>query len=288
MENDALIVLNYNRTVLISKIIKNISSFKDMPHLFIVDNNSDEKNLYDLKKIEKDNQSERIHFIYNNVNLGYAKGNNVALNKIEEYMDCKHVFIMNPDIILKDGILERIDEFLDETKNVGAVSIAHLDDRLEFSEMQGWMIPDYSIELKKSFILGRKSYYKKQPIKFDKEVNKIDAIAGSFFGLNYNTFKELGFFDPNTFLYYEENILGFKIKKAHLQSYILNYEINPIHNHKESSTSKIKFRINWKYYNDSRKYYSERYLKIKGFKKFILNLSIIFSRIEGFFMSLFK
>ncbi len=202
MENDALIVVNYNRTVLISKIIKTVSSFNDMPHLFIVDNNSDEKNLYDLKKIEKENTNERIHFLYNDSNLGYAKGNNTALYAIPQYMDCKHAFIMNPDIILKDGILEEIDKFLDETENVGAVSVPHLDDKLEFSQLQGWQIPDYKLELKTSFILGRRAYYKKQPKNFTKDVNKIDAIDGSFYGLNYDTFKKIGFLDPNTFLFY--------------------------------------------------------------------------------------
>ncbi len=288
MENDALIVLNYNRTVLIKKIIENVSSFKNMPHLFIVDNASDEKNLDDLKTIEKNNKNEFIHFIYSDKNLGYAKGNNLALELIPSYLDCNNVFIMNPDVILKDGIIEHIDEFIKNHENVGAVSVAHVDDRLVFSQRQGWHLPTYKEELKTSFLLGRKAYYKKLPIKFDDEVNKIDAIDGSFFGINYQLFKELGFFDPKTFLYYEENILGYKIKKRHLQSYILNYKDNPIHAHEQSITSKIKFRRNWKIYNQSRKYYCLNYLKIRGFKKFILNICLGISSIEAFFISLFK
>ena len=120
------------------------------------------------------------------------------------------------------------------------------------------------------------------------DVNKIDVVDGSFFGIKYDLFKSLGFFDENTFLYYEENILGYKIKKAKHQSYILNYKNPPIHAHKESITSTIKFRKNWKIYNKSRKYYCINYLKINLFKRFILNLCIGISSFESFFISLFK
>ena len=288
MKENALIVLNYNRSNLIENIIKTVEAFKIMPHLFIVDNNSDEDNKKHLKKLEDDNKSNKIHFIYNLNNLGYAKGNNIALERIEEYLDCKNVFIMNPDVILKDGIIDYISDFINNHNDAGVVTIAHVDGALEFSQRQGWPLIKYKDELKTSFLLGRKSYYKKLPIKFDNDINKIDVIDGSFFGIDYKLFKELGFFDENTFLYYEENILGYKIKKINHQSYILNYKDNPIHNHQNSITSKIKFMKNWKIYNKSRKYYCIKYLKIGLFKRFILNICIGISSIESFFISLFK
>ena len=287
MEN-ALIVLNYNRTNLIEEIIKTVEAFKNMPHLFIVDNNSNEENRNKIKELDSINKNEKIHFIYNDINLGYAKGNNEALKVIDNYLDCQNVFMMNPDIILKDGILDYISNFINETKDAGVVTIAHVDGNLKFSQRQGWPLMTFKDEIKTSFLIGRKKYYKKLPIKFDNDINKIDVIDGSFFGINYQLFKSIGFFDPNTFLYYEENILGYKIKQKGLQSYILNYEINPIHNHEESITSTIKFRRNWKYYNNSRKYYCKNYLKLGLFKRFILNCAIGISTIESFFISLFK
>ncbi len=286
--SDAVVVLNYNRTNLIKKIIDNLSNLTDEFHLFIVDNNSDEKNLYDLKKIDKENENDKIHFIYNEYNLGYSKGNNAALRKISNYIDCENVFIMNPDVILKDGNIKFISKFIKNHKDAGVVTIAHLDDRLKFSQRQGWDLVSYKDELKTSFLIGRKRYYKKIKTSFIDDVNKIDVVDGSFFGIKYDLFKSLGFFDENTFLYYEENILGYKIKNAKLQSYILNYKNPPIHAHKESITSTIKFRKNWKIYNKSRKYYCVNYLKINLFKRFILNLCIGISSFESFFISLFK
>jgi len=288
MKENALIVLNYNRSNLIENIIKTVEAFKIMPHLFIVDNNSDEDNKKYLKRLEEFNENEKIHFIYNLNNLGYAKGNNIALNKIEDYLDCKNVFIMNPDVILKDGIIDYISDFINNHNDAGVVTIAHVDGALNFSQRQGWPLVKYKDELKTSFLLGRKSYYKKLPIKFDNDINKIDVIDGSFFGIDYKLFKELGFFDEKTFLYYEENILGYKIKKINHQSYILNYKDNPIHDHQNSITSKIKFMKNWNIYNKSRKYYCIKYLKIGLFKRFILNICIGISDIESFFISLFK
>lgn len=288
MKSDALIVLNYNRTNLIAKIINDVSNFESMPQLFIVDNKSDEANVKDLKLLEESNKNEKIHFIYNDSNLGYAKGNNVALKLIPNYLECNNVFIMNPDVILKDGIIEYISNFIDNHKDAGVVTIVHVDNKLNFSQRQGWPLLTYKDELKTSFLFGRKRYYKKIPTSFKDDVNKIDVVDESFFGINYQLFKELGFFDENTFLYYEGNILGFKLKEKKYQSYILNYKINPIHDHDNSITSKIKFRKNWKIYNKSRKYYCVNYLKIGFYKRFILNICLAISSIEAFFISLFK
>ena len=288
MKENALIVLNYNCYNLIENIIKNIEAFNNMPHLFIVDNKSKEEDVLRLKELEKNNLNNKIHFIFNDKNLGYAKGNNVALRLIPNYLDCKNVFIMNPDVILKDGMIDYISNFINEHEDSGVVTIAHVDEKLNFSQRQGWHLVTYKEELKTSFYFGRKKYYKSIPLKFDQNENKIDVIDGSFFGIDYNLFKELGFFDENTFLYYEENILGFKIKERNLQSYILNYRDNPIHAHNNSITSKIKFRRNWKIYNKSRKYYCIKYLKIGFFKRIILNFCIGISSIESFFISLFK
>ncbi len=286
--NDAVIVLNYNKSNLIKNIINKFLSFKDMPHLFIVDNKSDDINLPLLKNLENNINNNLIHFIYNDSNLGYAKGNNVALNLIYNEFSFDNVFIMNPDVIIEEEIINYISNFIKNNKDAGVVTIAHVDENFNFNQRQGWDIINYKTEIKTCFYLGRKSYYKKIPTKFDLDINKIDVIDGSFFGISLKLFFEINFFDPNTFLYYEENIIGYKLKNKGYQNYILNYKINPIHNHNESITSKIKFRKNWKCYNKSKKYYCKNYLKINILKRIILNICIFISNIEAIFIGIFK
>ena len=280
-------MLNYNCSNLIIKAIESFKSFKKRIELFIVDNNSNISNKTILEEYEK-NKDDFVHIFYNKENLGFAKGNNVALRKIEDYIKCDNVFILNPDVYINENIVETIDDFISKTPDCGAVSIEHRDGQNQFSQRQGWDLPDYKTELKTSFYFARKKYYKKIPICFNERINKVDAIDGCFYGINYDLFKSIGFLDENTFLYYEENILGQKIKKINRQNYILKSDDNPIHDHQNSSTVRVKFRRNWKFYNKSRKYYCKSYLKIGAFKSFILNICIFISNIEAFVISLLK
>lgn len=280
-------MLNYNCSNLIIKAIESFKSFKKRIELFIVDNNSNISNKTILEEYEK-NKDDFVHIFYNKENLGFAKGNNVALRKIEDYIKCDNVFILNPDVYINENIVETIDDFILKTPDCGAVSIEHRDGQNQFSQRQGWDLPDYKTELKTSFYFARKKYYKRIPICFNERINKVDAIDGCFYGINYDLFKSIGFLDENTFLYYEENILGQKIKKINRQNYILKSDNNPIHDHQNSSTVRVKFRRNWKFYNNSRKYYCKRYLKIGAFKNFILNICIFISNIEAFAISLLK
>ena len=280
-------MLNYNCSNLIIKAIESFKSFKKRIELFIVDNNSNLSNKTILEEYEK-NKDDFVHIFYNKENLGFAKGNNVALRKIEDYIKCENVFILNPDVYINENIVETIDDFILKTPDCGAVSIEHRDGQNQFSQRQGWDLPDYKTELKTSFYFARKKYYKKIPICFNERINKVDAIDGCFYGINYDLFKSIGFLDENTFLYYEENILGQKIKKINRQNYILKSDDNPIHDHQNSSTVRVKFRRNWKFYNKSRKYYCKSYLKIGAFKSLILNICIFISNIEAFVISLLK
>ena len=76
-------MLNYNCSNLIIKAIESFKSFKKRIELFIVDNNSNISNKTILEEYEK-NKDDFVHIFYNKENLGFAKGNNVALRKIED------------------------------------------------------------------------------------------------------------------------------------------------------------------------------------------------------------
>lgn len=70
------------------------------------------------------------------------------------------------------------------------------------------------------FHFFKKGEYSKKD--FENEFLKVDAIAGSFFITNHELFKKIGYFDENTFLFYEEDILGKKAKQSGYDIYSLN------------------------------------------------------------------
>jgi hypothetical protein len=50
---------------------------------------------------------------------------------------------------------------------------------------------------------------------------KVDLIPGSFMFSSFKTFKQMGFFYPNTFLFVEERFIAVKVKQLNLNNYIL-------------------------------------------------------------------
>ena len=64
------------------------------------------------------NNNSRVEYIYNNANIGYGSGHNVAIRKaLVEGTD--YHFVINPDIYFKEGTNEKIVSFMQQHRNVG-------------------------------------------------------------------------------------------------------------------------------------------------------------------------
>ena len=50
----------------------------------------------------------------------------------------------------------------------------------------------------------------------------MDVLPGSMFAFKTDNFIQLGGFDEHTFLYYEENILAYKLKNEGFTNYLIN------------------------------------------------------------------
>ena len=63
---------------------------------------------------------------------------------------------------------------------------------------------------------------------------KVDIIPGSFMFSSFKTFRKMGFFYPNTFLFAEERFIAVKAKQMNLNNYIL-LEETYIHAHSKNN-----------------------------------------------------
>ena len=93
----------------------------------------------------------------------------------------------------------------------------------------------------------------------------VDIVMGAFFGIRQTILKEIGYFDDNTFLYYEEEILFIRLKRINKQNYLLtNYNFKHI-GRGSTELPKLKFKeIN----DTSRLYLLSNYYGIsKGYKR---------------------
>lgn len=278
----SVVILNYKNYKMtiqcVNKLIENNNTFK----IVVVDNNSNNGSFEKLT--EKYKLIDNVVILSSISNNGYGAGNNIGIKFIKNNIKCKYVCIMNPDIIIEDmnlfnNLINKIEKY--SLQGITALQITNnIFDPTTF----GWKLPSF----KDILILNNKFISKLiKPINYNKYYieNKEDSLAiidvmpGCFFIINIDVFQSLGYFDENTFLYYEENILSYKAKKMNCK-FGLSLSDVYIHDHKEKDESLLKIINKYKDRKillKSQEIYVKNHLKVNKFKLFIYYLSILYN-----------
>ena len=257
---NAIIVLNYNDSKTVVNYIQLIKDYKNIDKIVIVDNCSTDDSFKILKKYA----NNKIDVVKSPENKGYAYGNNYGVhyleNKKEKY---DYITISNPDVSVEDETILKMEEFLDKHKDVAIVAPTMYYANGEASDMRAWKerkldsdITDSSIRLTRK---AKKSHIERyDDTYFNSEYSYVDCVPGSFFMIKYDVFKSVNYFDENTFLYYEEDILGKKLKNEGYKTVLLNRE--KFTHYESVSINKNMMSLN-KYYEiqKSKRYYHEMY-----------------------------
>lgn len=162
-----------------------------------------------------------VHFIANEVNNGFGKANNQALEK------CKGTYILflNPDTILPEDCLIKSIGIMESKKKVGALGIRMIDG-------SGKFLP----ESKRSFPTAMTAFYKLSGLSkifsssriFSRyslanlDQNKsyeVDVLAGAFILGRREMLVSLKGFDEAFFMYGEDIDLSYRIQKAGYKNY---------------------------------------------------------------------
>ena len=106
---------------------------------------------------------------------------------------------------------------------------------------------------------------------YKNEKLEVDCVSGAFFVIKYNVFKQIGYFDENVFLFYEEDILGYKFSKLGYEIYSIN-DIKFIHYDSRTIGKIMNMFKKQDILFDSRKYFQKVYNKANFLEIFILNI----------------
>lgn len=222
----ALIVLNYNDFENTKNYVNIMENYHIIDKIIVVDNCSTKKNELEQLNTLKNG---KVEIIVSDHNGGYAYGNNIGLQYIESNKEKSYdiVIISNPDISIEEINLSEAIEYI-MTQDKVAICAPRMYFTNGAARRSAWKTRSILVDIANSTRLTQLLLY---PIfksgeysakDFEKEILSVDAIAGSFFIAKYNIFKEIGFFDEKTFLFYEEDILGEKIIKAGYEIHSLN------------------------------------------------------------------
>lgn len=278
-----LVVLNYNDSETTISFLNHIKKYGIIERIVVVDNCSTDDSFKELKKFEGGN----IDVLQTDKNRGYAAGNNYGARFLCEKYSPEQIIISNPDVLFDEDSIEIMSEFLEFCASAGAVT-CKMNCLSTISLPIAWKLPRFadclvqdSYILKKIF--GDPLEYSKEELAFD--VCNVDVLPGSLFIIKTEAFDKVGGFDEHTFLYYEENILAFKLKEAGYKNYLLNncsYDhMHSVSIDKNIASVRKRFEIAYK----SREWYCKEYLQANNLQ---LKLLHIFYKIGVFNYLIYK
>lgn len=218
----AICILNYKSTAWTRRAVRSLVRYE--PHLpwrlVLVDNGSTTA----WKPLQQLAKHRRVEFQRLEDNLGFAQGYNVAVKIAIRRWDPKYIVVMNPDTCLsRPGQLTYLLQYLDDSPSDIAVAqpLVHnrrkrVDPRLD---VQGRRLPTWKDLAVSESILGRYIWRTRYGAFIYREARpytapiRIDVPSGAFFVIRREVIDTHGLFDPRTFLYCEEYILGATLRR---------------------------------------------------------------------------
>lgn len=285
INNVVLIVLNYNDWETTVEFLNNIANYDNIYRIVVVDNNSTDDSYKKLIKFK----CEKIHVVQADENKGYSCGNNYGIKYSIRKFNPEYLIIANPDISFHNDIIDEMKRMYNIYNNVGIVAPKM---KTKKSNVIAWRLPKLKdniivlLEILKK-IYGDTTAYKDYELG-DKHCF-VEVLPGSFFMISSKTIKDINYFDEDTFLYCEENILCFKLKNKGYKNILINNK-EYVHDH-GISIEKSRFKniiAKYKIYIKSIKIYNNKYLRIGFIYRIIFNFVAILCNIEKIFIYLIK
>lgn len=217
-----IVILNYNTFEETIKLVENLQhqTLAKYFQIIVVDNCSPNDSYVNLKPLEKLNPN--VSILQTGENLGYAKGNNFGLHYLDNHISPNYVAVLNNDIALPSNCFAKLIEKHQVLDNPGIIAPKQLDPKNK--ELLPYRMNSFLDDCLNLFFVF-KIFHKRNAIKYYDNTGlramKVEMIPGSFMFADFEKFKSMGFFHPNTFLFAEERFIAVKAKQMSLNNYIL-------------------------------------------------------------------
>lgn len=247
MKETAVIIVNWHGEAYIRECLQSLETqtYKNFD-IFFVDNNSSDKSL----EIAEDFKKLRI--IKNKENLGFAKGNNIAM-EIALGEGYNYIALVNLDTILKKDTLYEMVKTIKKDKDIGAVQPLILFPDTNLINTSGSDL----------HYLGF-SYCGDYKKKYSRDIKRKEITAASGAGVIYQSeaLKKVGLLDEDFFMYLEDTDLSWRLLEA---GYKVILEPQAILYHKYNFSK-----------NKNKYYYIERNRLLFMFKNYDLRTLLLF------------
>ena len=231
---------NQNITVVIAsfhsseKIIECLNSIDENIKVIVIENSNDQ-NL--KKKIVSDYKN--VEVILSESNLGYGCANNLGLLKVKT----NYALIINPDVILKKNAITNFFITVKKIPNFGIIAP-----------------------------ISKNEKYQNFNLKLDNQLKEVENVKGFAMFLNMKSIKEVGFFDTNFFIYFEEIDLCKRLRSKNIKIYIdPSIETNHLGgaSHNVRLNTQMELSRNWHWMWSSFYFHKKHYGYVSAFLKIL-------------------
>jgi GT2 family glycosyltransferase len=207
-KNITFVIVSFRSSHIIEKCIKSINP---KIKIIIVENSN---NIQVKDYLE--NKFLNVQVIIAKKNLGYGKGNNLGISKV----DTQYAFILNPDAILEENSLEK------------------------FYKAQFFLKDDFTILAPNLF--NNYGYFLNSNKNINKEILEVDYVKGFAMLINLKKIHPKDLFDENFFLFLEEIDLCKRIKQSGGKIFVIqNSKIHHLGKHASENILNIELCRNW-------------------------------------------
>jgi len=245
---NASIVLYHNNREQLKKVINSFFETNLNVQLYLVDNSQTDE----LKDIVAYDQ--RIKYIFNNENIGYGAGHNIAIRKSIE-QNIKYHLVLNPDLYFKGEIIDKLFSYMNKNDDVGNImpKILYPNGDNQFLAkllptpldwiLRRFLPAKYTQEITNKFELRYTGYG---------HIMNVPFLSGCFMFLRTGALKNVGLFDENIFMYMEDVDLNRRIHNTYKTLYYPDVEIYHEYergSHKNFKLLRISIESSVKYFN---------------------------------------
>lgn len=230
----SVIIVSYNARYHLEQCLYSVEKALENTdgEIIVVDNDSPERPIDFIR-----NKFPNVHFIESKENLGFAKGNNLGVEKAQG----EYVLILNPDTLVPENLFTEILPFADSHPEMGALGVRLIDANGKFHPESKRNIPSFKNTFGKLFgtLINKKNskgYYKTEVGEF--EIAPAEILVGAFMLIKTKIYEEVGGFDSRYFMYGEDIDLSYTLELNGFTNYYYG-KISAIH-YKGESTRKDK------------------------------------------------
>jgi GT2 family glycosyltransferase len=153
----------------------------------------------------KGNLSGRLILIENDVNSGFAAGNNIGIRFALNYLEPRYILLLNNDTVVEETFLHRLVGIGEMDEGIGAIgsTILSYDHPSEIQTMGGGI----------NMWTGRRTEIREPVFYNGTKAIEVDYLCGACMMVRTNILHVVGLLDPDYFLYVEDVDWCFRIKK---------------------------------------------------------------------------